>query len=73
MKSCKLLARPLLSYGKGAWIIRKQDEWHLTSAEMEFLRKNVGYFLLVHRRNELITGELKKTPASEYLQGSEEI
>jgi hypothetical protein len=44
MEACKLLARPLLSYGNGAWTIRKQDEWHLTLAEMEFVRKNDGYF-----------------------------
>ena len=72
MKTYKLSARPVLSYGNEDWTIRKQDEWRLISAEMKFLRKNVGYFLLVHKRNELITEELeitstavqKKSPAA---------
>jgi len=68
MKTYKLFARPVLSYGNGAWTIRKQDEWRLTSAEMKFLRTNAGCFLLVHKRNELITEELQKTSTAEYLQ-----
>jgi hypothetical protein len=46
---------------------KKQDEQHLTSAEMKVVRKTAGYSLLDHKRSELIT-ELKTTPITEYLQ-----
>jgi hypothetical protein len=62
MKAYKLLARPVLSYGKGAWTIRKQDEWRLRSAQM--ILKNAGYFLLFRKRNKLITEEFKKSTHS---------
>jgi hypothetical protein len=40
---------------------------------MKFLRQNAGYFLLVHKRNELITDELKKRPQQVTYSSAEEI
>jgi hypothetical protein len=68
MRAYKLLARPVFSYGNGAWAIRKKEEWRLTPAEKKFLRENAGYLLLLHKRIELITEEIKKAPTAEYLQ-----
>jgi len=33
-----------------------------------FFRKTAGYNILDHKRNELVTEELKTTPTAEYLQ-----
>jgi hypothetical protein len=48
----KTLARPVLSYGREAWTIRRTDERILTSAEMCFLRRTAGYTGWDHKRNE---------------------
>jgi hypothetical protein len=68
LKAYKTLAEPVLSNGREAWIITKQDERCLTSAEVKFLRKTVDCSLLDHKRNESITYYIKITRITEYLQ-----
>lgn len=67
LKAYKVLARPVLMYGSEAWTVRNSDVQRLTTAEMRFLRRTAGYSLLDHKRNELITKELKITPIYEHL------
>ncbi|KAJ4445670.1 hypothetical protein ANN_12354 [Periplaneta americana] len=67
LKAYKVLARPVLMYGSEAWPVRNSDVQRLTTAEMRFLRRTAGYSLLDHKRNELITKELKITPIYEHL------
>ncbi|KAJ4434296.1 hypothetical protein ANN_22848 [Periplaneta americana] len=67
LKAFKVLARPVLMYGSEAWTVRNSDVQRQTTAEMRFLRRTAGYSLLDHKRNELITKELKITPIYEYL------
>jgi hypothetical protein len=55
----KTLARPALSYGSEAWIVRRTDERRLISAEMRFLRRTAGYTRWDHKRNEDILTELQ--------------
>jgi hypothetical protein len=45
-------------YGNEAWIIRRQEE-------MKLLRKTTSYSLLDHKRDGLMTRELKTTPRAE--------
>jgi hypothetical protein len=39
LSAYKTLARPVLTYGREARIVRKQDEQTLTTAEMKFMRR----------------------------------
>jgi hypothetical protein len=62
----KTLARPILTRGSEARIIRKQDEQRLATAEMKFMRRITGYSLLDHIRNKSILDKIKVTPITEY-------
>jgi hypothetical protein len=62
----KTLARPVLSYGSGAWTIRT-DERRLISAEMCFLRRTAGYSRWDHKRNEDILTELQISQITEFI------
>jgi hypothetical protein len=55
----KTLARPVLSYGSEAWIIRSTDERRLISAEIRFMMRPAGYTHWDHKRNEDILTELQ--------------
>jgi hypothetical protein len=44
--------KPVLSYGREAWTIRRTDERRLISAKMRFLRRTAGYTGWDHKRNE---------------------
>ncbi|KAJ4441951.1 hypothetical protein ANN_11815 [Periplaneta americana] len=37
------LARPMLSYGREAWTLRKADKSRITACEMRFKRRTAGY------------------------------
>jgi hypothetical protein len=60
-------ARPLLSYGCEAWIIRRTDERRLISGEMRFLRRNAEYIRWDNKRNEHILTELQISQITEFI------
>jgi hypothetical protein len=62
----KTLARPGLSYGSEAWIIRT-DERRLISAEKRFMRRTAGYTSWDHKRNEDILTELQISQITEFI------
>jgi hypothetical protein len=45
------LALPILLYGSTHWTLRQKDKKRLTSIEMKFFRRTVGYTLFDHKRN----------------------
>jgi hypothetical protein len=63
----KTLARPVLSYGRETWTIRRTDEKRLISAEMRFLRRTAGYSRWDHKRNENILIELQMSQITEFI------
>jgi hypothetical protein len=63
----KTLARPVLSYGRETWTIRRTDERRLISAEMRFLRRTAGYSCWNHRRNEDVLTELQMSQITEFI------
>jgi hypothetical protein len=63
----KTLARPVLSYGSEAWIIRRTDERRLISAEKRFMRRTAGHTRWDHKRNEDILTELQISQITEFI------
>jgi hypothetical protein len=63
----KALARPVLSYGREAWTIRRNYERILISAEMCFMRRTAGYTRWDHKRNEDILTELQISQIKEFI------
>jgi hypothetical protein len=62
------LAVPTLIHGSEIWALRKQDKTRLTTSEMKFLRKTVGYTLMDHKQNEEIIRELQVAPIINKIQ-----
>jgi hypothetical protein len=60
IKIYKILARPTLAYGSGSWTIRSNDRKRLISAEMQFVRRTLGYTPFDHKRNEELTDIMDK-------------
>jgi hypothetical protein len=71
IKIYKILARPTLAYGSESWTIRGNDRKRLISAEMQFIRRTLGYTLFNHKRNEELTDvmdkQLKTTPIIDFV------
>ncbi|KAJ4440946.1 hypothetical protein ANN_10795 [Periplaneta americana] len=61
------LARPMLSYGSEAWILRKADKSRITACEMRFMRRTAGYAKWDLKRNCEILKELNTQPVLDYI------
>jgi hypothetical protein len=47
------------------WVLKKQDEYRITAADMTFLGKAAKYILFDHKRKQDIMKELKTYPVLE--------
>jgi hypothetical protein len=54
-------------YGIEAWTIGKSDESRMTSCEMKFMRRTVGYTKWNLKKNEDALKELKVEPIVDYI------
>jgi hypothetical protein len=61
------MAVPSLLYGTEIWTLRRTNKEQLTSIEMKFFRRTIGYTLFDHKRKELLE-ELKVRPVDKKLR-----
>ena len=67
-KVFKTTIRPAMTYGSGCWVVKKQDENKLNSAEMRMLRWARGKTRLDHIRNDHIRKEAHVKPVETFLE-----
>jgi hypothetical protein len=61
IKSCNILALPVLLYDSGTWTIKARDARRITAAEMKYIKRAARYTLADYKTNLQITKELKIT------------
>ena len=50
------------------WILRAQDKWRLTSAEIKFIRKTPGYIWESYKTNESTINEFNVAPVARNIE-----